>query len=65
MSDETIDEAELAAIETDEALVDGTAPKLRQGSKAFRALRHRNYRLFFFGQMISIIGTWMQATACP
>jgi len=29
----------------------------------FRALRHRNYRLFFFGQMISVIGTWMQVTA--
>lgn len=29
----------------------------------FRALRHRNFRLFWFGQMISLIGTWMQATA--
>lgn len=29
----------------------------------FRALRHRNYRLFFFGQLISLIGTWMQQTA--
>ena len=27
---------------------------------AFRALRHRNYRLFFVGQGISLIGTWMQ-----
>lgn len=26
----------------------------------FPALRHRNYRLFFFGQCISLIGTWMQ-----
>jgi MFS family permease len=26
----------------------------------FRSLRHRNFRLFFFGQMISLIGTWMQ-----
>jgi MFS family permease len=30
--------------------------------RAFVALRHRNYRLFFFGQMISLIGTWMQTT---
>ncbi len=30
---------------------------------ALRALRHRNYRLFFFGQMISLIGTWMQTIA--
>ncbi len=29
----------------------------------FRALRHRNYRLFFAGQSISLIGTWMQQVA--
>jgi len=29
----------------------------------FRALRHRNYRLFFMGQSISLIGTWMQQIA--
>lgn len=29
----------------------------------FRALRHRNYRLFFAGQIVSFIGTWMQNTA--
>ena len=29
----------------------------------FRALRHRNYRLFFWGQLVSVIGTWMQQTA--
>ncbi len=28
-----------------------------------RALRHRNYRLFFIGQLISLIGTWMQTVA--
>jgi len=28
-----------------------------------RALRHRNYRLFFGGQLISLIGTWMQSVA--
>ncbi|OIQ89162.1 enterobactin exporter EntS [mine drainage metagenome] len=27
------------------------------------ALRHRNYRLFFFGQLISLTGTWMQTAA--
>ena len=26
----------------------------------FRALRHRNFQLFFAGQLISLIGTWMQ-----
>lgn len=29
----------------------------------FRALRHRNYRLWFFGQGISLVGTWMQTMA--
>jgi MFS family permease len=28
-----------------------------------RAMRHRNFRLFFFGQLISITGTWMQTAA--
>src|SRR5258708_8220354 len=28
-----------------------------------RALRHRNFRLFFSGQLISLIGTWMQTVA--
>ncbi|MBA2744078.1 MAG: MFS transporter [Chthoniobacterales bacterium] len=29
----------------------------------FRAMRHRNYRLFFYGQLVSLTGTWMQQTA--
>jgi MFS family permease len=29
----------------------------------FRALRHRNYRLWFIGQLTSLIGTWMQVVA--
>jgi MFS family permease len=28
-----------------------------------RALRHRNFKLFFSGQLISLIGTWMQQVA--
>ena len=30
---------------------------------ALRAMRHPNFRLFFFGQLVSLIGTWMQTTA--
>src|ERR1700733_4921222 len=30
---------------------------------AVRALRSRNYRLFFEGQIISLIGTWMTRVA--
>jgi MFS family permease len=29
------------------------------------ALRHRNYRLYFAGQVISTVGTWMQSVAMP
>lgn len=32
-------------------------------SKTFAAFRYRNYRLWFIGQLVSLIGTWMQATA--
>jgi MFS family permease len=31
----------------------------------FRSLKYRNYRLFFTGQSISLIGTWMQRIAMP
>jgi hypothetical protein len=29
----------------------------------FRALRHRNFRLFIAGQVVSLVGTWMQNVA--
>jgi len=32
-------------------------------SPFLRAFRHRNYRLFFGGQLISLTGTWMQSVA--
>lgn len=31
--------------------------------KTFTALRHRNFKLFFFGQAVSLVGTWMHSTA--
>ncbi|HVW08675.1 MAG TPA: MFS transporter [Bryobacteraceae bacterium] len=38
-------------------------PGLSGVSHAWRALRHRNFRLFFFGQSISLIGSWMTRLA--
>jgi MFS family permease len=32
-------------------------------SHAWRALRHRNFRLFYFGQSVSVIGTWLTQVA--
>jgi MFS family permease len=50
------------------SIVDSTspvAPGLPAGkwAIAFRALRHRNFQLFFSGQLISLTGTWMQNIA--
>lgn len=36
------------------------SPKLKT---TLRALRHRNFQLFFAGQLISLVGTWMQSLA--
>ncbi|MGC2164355.1 MAG: MFS transporter [Silvibacterium sp.] len=38
-------------------------PPHRDYSHAWRALRHRNFRLFFGGQSVSLIGTWMTRIA--
>jgi MFS family permease len=45
--------------------VAGTAPDyfLMNSSNIFRSLYHRNYRLFFLGQLVSLHGTWMQSVA--
>jgi MFS family permease len=45
-------------MESDKLLADPKGLRL-----IFRALSHRNYRLFFGGQSISLIGTWMQQIA--
>ncbi|MGA9543843.1 MAG: MFS transporter [Candidatus Sulfotelmatobacter sp.] len=37
--------------------------RLSRWQVAWRALRHRNFQLFFSGQLISLIGTWMQSVA--
>jgi MFS family permease len=39
------------------------AARAGAGRHVVRALRHRNYQLFFVGQGISLMGTWMQAMA--
>ncbi len=52
-------EEEAIHSETTEVLA-AEEPRVYSGSShAWRALRHRNFRLFFGGQSISLIGTWM------
>jgi MFS family permease len=43
---------------------DATVSEQARGGllRAFTALRSRNFRLFWCGQLISLIGTWMQTT---
>src|SRR5262249_26714007 len=53
------DKGERCAALTFTARILGTMP-LQQ---TLRALRHRNFRLFFAGQTVSLIGTWMQQVA--
>lgn len=57
------DNPELAMPETITEQKQPTNVQVKGLLRTFSALRHRNYRLFFFGQMISQIGTWMQTTA--
>lgn len=38
-------------------------PPASRVSHTFRALRHRNFRLFISGQIVSLVGTWMQNAA--
>jgi MFS family permease len=42
---------------------DSTDAPVSRWQAAGRALRHRNFQLFFSGQLISLIGTWMQTVA--
>jgi len=37
--------------------------RARRAREAVRALRHRNYRIYFFGMLVSFTGTWMQSVA--
>jgi MFS family permease len=42
---------------------DSIAPVRSRLPDGLRAFRHRNFRLFWVGQLISLVGTWMQTIA--
>ena len=52
-----------ASLEMPTEIVSPSAPGTARRSGMFRALSHRNYRLFWIGAFLSNIGTWMQAVA--
>ncbi len=31
--------------------------------RMFRSIQNRNYRLYFFGQLVSVLGSWLQSVA--
>lgn len=39
------------------------AKKISARPSTFRALRHRNYKIWFYGQTVSLVGVWMQTMA--
>ncbi len=56
----------LASDDKEHSVSEVTTHETQQGKsllRTFIALRHRNFRLFWYGQLISLIGTWMQTTA--
>jgi MFS family permease len=51
-------------LKSDRTAVSPAEPtRLPAVSARFRAMQHRNFQLFIAGQLISLIGTWMQTTA--
>ena len=53
-----------ASREMDPESPDSVNPVLNGAiASTFQAMRHRNFRLWFIGQLISLIGTWMQTIA--
>ncbi|GAC1392600.1 MAG: MFS transporter [Ktedonobacteraceae bacterium] len=51
LSDKTVSSSSIVAVEQSRGFL-----------RTFSALRHRNFRLFWIGQLISLTGTWMQTT---
>jgi MFS family permease len=53
----------MAPADTTEPARSATASSRSRFQDTIRSLRHRNFQLFFSGQLISLIGTWMQNVA--
>ena len=56
-------ESKIPIEENESAVVQQADARKLNWQAAGRALRHRNFQLFFGGQLISLIGTWMQTVA--
>jgi MFS family permease len=58
-----VSESKLPIQESAASTVDAAPERTSRWHVAGRALRHRNFQLFFSGQLISLVGTWMQSVA--
>lgn len=63
MTDSSVPRREPATPEPVPEAAQGAARETTIWRRTFAALRHRNYRLWFQGQLVSMIGTWMQMSA--
>ena len=57
------DSIDSSASTSEHAISESAQRDERRWPQTFRALRHRNYRLFWTGQLVSLTGTWMQSVA--
>lgn len=57
------DDSALTSIAGDQAVAVQVAPTTVAMPEVLRALRHRDFRLFWFGNFLSNVGTWMQNVA--
>src|ERR1700683_3590005 len=53
----------MAKASSDQSSISKEAEKRSRARDMVRSLRHRNFQLFFSGQLISLVGTWMQNVA--
>jgi MFS family permease len=60
-ADEPVADSRTSKLATQQAVPSGSGASGLPAT--LRALRHRNFQLFFSGQMISLVGTWMQSIA--
>jgi MFS family permease len=58
-----VSESKIPIQESATSAVEAAPERISRWQVAGRALRHRNFQLFFSGQLISLIGTWMQSVA--
>ena len=43
----------------------GSMGSMLDMGRGFSAVRHRNFRLYWIGQIVSLVGTWMQSVSQP